>query len=105
MIKERKRKNMAKGWITLETVNSKKLGAGSDPKRFQKMENLIRNTKSLTPFEMKKESEELYAKKKAEEDSLVAAYQDKRLKSEKAIKEAQRIIKASEKAAEKTSQK
>lgn len=52
------------------------------------------SAKPKTAFEMKKESEELYEQAKVHEDSLVAAYNNKRLKSKNAIKEARAIIKA-----------
>ena len=57
------------------------------------MSNLVRNTKTLKAFELKKESEELYEKAKAEEDKLLDAFDRKVVKSKNAIKQAIRIKK------------
>ena len=47
---------------------------------------------SKTEFQLKKESEQLYLVRKAREDALVAAYNDKKLKSKKLISQAKAII-------------
>lgn len=47
---------------------------------------------SKTDVQLKKESEDLYTARKAREDSLVAAYNDKKLKSKKLISQAKTII-------------
>jgi hypothetical protein len=88
---------MAKGWVKVVTVNDVDTVQGTTTeknKRMHSFNNMIRNIKPKTAFEMKKESEELYEQAKAREDNLVAAYNDKRLKSKNAIKEARAIIKA-----------
>ena len=47
---------------------------------------------SKTDIQLKKESEDLYAARKARENALVAAYNDKKLKSKKLISQAKAII-------------
>ena len=47
---------------------------------------------SKTDVQLKKESEDLYATRKAREDALVTAYNDKKLKSKKLISQAKAII-------------
>ena len=59
---------MAKGWKTVYTNRS--TGNKSDFKAFDKA---IRNAQSLSIYELKKRSIELYEKKIAEEDKLIAA--------------------------------
>ena len=55
-------------------------------------ENLIRNTKTLDLKELKEESEKLFNARQAREENLVAAYNNKLLKSKNLIKEAREII-------------
>ena len=50
-------------------------------------------TPTLTVADMKKKSSELYNAQKQKENSLLQAFDDKKLKSEKAIKQAIRIKK------------
>ena len=64
---------MAKGWKTVYTNAS--TGSKSDFKAFDKA---IRNTQSLSTYELKKQSIELYEKKIAEEDKLIAAVESGR---------------------------
>ena len=47
---------------------------------------------SKTDIQLKKESDDLYAARKARENALVAAYNDKKLKSKKLISQAKAII-------------
>lgn len=87
---------MAKGWITIETVNSIKKNAetpAQKQRRLRNMDNLTRNIKRLSIEELKKNSEELYQKQRAEEDKLLQAFAEKRVKSKAAIKQALRIKK------------
>ena len=65
--------------------------------RIAAFEKAIKNTKSLSAEDLKKESDMLYAKKVATEDSLLKAFEDKKLKSNNAIKQALRIKKEREK--------
>ena len=59
---------MAKGWKTVYTNTN--IGNKSDFKTFN---NTIRNTQCLSIDELKKQGIELYEKKIAEEDKLIAA--------------------------------
>ena len=80
---------MAKGWKTVYTNAS--TGSKSDFKAFDKT---IRNTQSLSTYELEKHNIELYEKKIAEEDKLIAAVEAGRatkpeqIERVKAIKEA-----------------
>lgn len=95
---------MAKGWTKVKTVNDapvNKESAADKRKRIHEFENTLRNTPVMSEDELKKHGIQLGNAKEERENSLVQAYEDKRLKSAKAIKEAQRIIRAREKAKEK----
>lgn len=54
-------------------------------------DTMMRSTKSKSIDELKKEGENLYAKKMAKEDSLLEAYKEKKLKSKALIREAKKI--------------
>ena len=96
---------MAKGWTVLKTVNDvefTKEEKQKTNKRFSKMVKQAENEK-LKDIEkdverLKKEGEDLFAKRVAEEDAIVAAYNDKRLKSKALIKKAKKIIQNKKKA-------
>ena len=66
--------------------------------RKMKIDNMVKNVKSLSIEEMKKQSEQNYINKTARENSLIQAYTDKKLKSKALIKEAPALINAKEKA-------
>ena len=86
---------MAKGWTTVETIYSLKNSPETRAEKWRKarlFEKMMAGPK-LSVEEIRKRSVELYNKNKAEEDSLLQAFADKRLKSEKAIKQAIRIKK------------
>jgi len=93
---------MAKGWVELP----RKAGTGTDKltretklkkdRAFQKAAKMADKNR-LKDIEkdierMKRNSEDLYFKRKAEEDKLVDAFNDKKVKSKTAIKEAKKII-------------
>lgn len=87
---------MAKGWTSLITINTAPKSAETAAQRRQRdksFSNLIRNTKSLSVEDLKKQSDELYAKQRAEEDKLLQAFAEKKVKSKTAIKQALRIKK------------
>ena len=91
---------MAKDWITIKTVNSVDTPPKTKAENFKRertYEKIMKTTKSLSVADLKKHSIELYNKKIEEEDKLLQAFEDKRLKSEKAIKQAIRIKKEREK--------
>lgn len=86
---------MEKKWTTIETVNSiKNTETKSDKiKRMKNFDNLIHNTKILSKEDLKKHGDDLFTEKKNAEDQLLEAYNDKKLKSKKLIKQALRIKK------------
>lgn len=87
---------MAKNWTKIPTINDIPKGnkTSADEK---KAANVIRNTKTLNYLDLKKEGEDAFKAKQAENDSLVSSYQDKKLKSKKLIKKAQNLIKKNKK--------
>ena len=54
----------------------------------RKVENIIKNTKSLSIKELKEQSDALYTERLTKEDELIKALEDNKLKSEKLIKQA-----------------
>ena len=84
---------MAKGWKTVYT--NKNTGNKSDFKAFDKA---IRNTQSLSTYELEKQNIELYEKKIAEEDKLIAAVEAGRATKPEQIERANAIKAAREKA-------
>ena len=82
---------MAKGWKTVYTNTNTNTGNKSDFKAFDKA---IRNTQHLSFDELKEQGIELYKKKIAEEDKLIAAVEagcaikPEQIKRVNAIKEA-----------------
>ena len=91
---------MAKGWKTVYTNRS--TGNKSDFKAFDKA---IRNTQSLSIYELKKRSIELYEKKIAEEDKLIAAVEAGRATKPEQIERVKAIKETREKAKAKTEKK
>ena len=91
---------MAKGWKTVYTNIT--TGSKSDFKAFDKA---IRNTQSLSTYELKKQSIELYEKKIAEEDKLIAAVEAGRATKPEQIERVKAIKAAREKAKAKTEKK
>ena len=91
---------MAKGWKTIYTNIT--TGSKSDFKAFDKA---IRNTQSLSTYELKKQSIELYEKKIAEEDKLIAAVEAGRATKPEQIERVKAIKAAREKAKAKTEKK
>ena len=91
---------MAKGWKTVYTNIS--TGNKLDLKAFDKA---IRNTQSLSIYELKKQSIELYEKKIAEEDKLIAAVEDGRATKPEQIERVNAIKEAREKAKAKIEKK
>ena len=79
---------MAKGWTTIETVNSVKNTETKTEKikRLQNFNKLIDKTKQLDKIELKKHG-----------DNLLNAFDEKKLKSDKLIKQALRIKKERDK--------
>ena len=84
---------MAKGWKTVYTNTS--IGNKSDFKAFDKA---IRNTQHLSINELKEQGIELYKKKIAEEDKLIAAVESGRATKPEQIERVNTIKEAREKA-------
>lgn len=98
---------MPKGWILVGTND---LGFGNTEtrqervRREQKFNNAIRNIKSQTVEEMKKESDKLFDAKNAENAQLLQAFKDKKLKSKALIKKAKALKKKEKEAAKKAAE-
>ena len=80
---------MAKDWKTIYTNTDKT--RKTDFKAFNK---LIRNTVSLSTFELKKHGNELYDKRIVEEDKLIAAVEEGRATKPELIEKANTIKEA-----------
>jgi len=86
---------MAKGWSVVKTVNDVEVKPKTyaekyrDNRSFQKT---MAKTKTLSAEDLKKESAELYEIKVWQEENLVAAYNDKRIKSKNLAKKARKLI-------------
>ena len=95
---------MAKGWTKIETVNDNKSVESTSQKQrnLRNFANAIRNTKSLSPEDLKKRSDEHFAAKNAEDAKLLEAFDSKKLKSKNAIKRALQLKKEQAKAEKKT---
>ena len=91
--KERNRKKMAKGWKTVYTNTS--TGNKSDFKAFDKA---IRNTPHLSIDKLKEQGNELYKKKIAKEDKLIAAVESGRATKPEQIERVNAIKEARAKA-------
>lgn len=73
----------------------------SAAKANNKIDKIVKNAKTLSAEDLKKQSEKNYAEKVAAENDLVTAYKEKKLKSEALIKKAQELVKAKEKTSKK----
>ena len=96
---------MAKGWEHFSTVNDAKVENVETKRTRQKQTaKIMRTTPTLSEEELKKASNERYAIKVAKEDSLVAAYDEKKLKSKRLIRQARYIKKTREEAEKKAAE-
>ena len=93
---------MAKGWKTVYTNTNISTGNKSNFKAFDKA---IRNTRHLSIYELKKQGIELYEKKIAEEDKLIAAVEAGRAIKPEQIERVKSIKEAREKTKAKTEKK
>ena len=93
---------MAKGWKTVYTNTNISTGNKSDFKAFDKA---IRNTQHLSIDKLKEQGIELYEKKIAEEDKLIAAVEAGRATKPEQIERVKAIKEAREKAKAKTEKK
>ena len=92
---ERKEEMMMKEKWT--AVSTNKLVSG-DKVNSLSAANIVKNVKRKTYEELEKSCKESYKAKQERENSLVQAYDDKKLKSKALIKEAKALKKAKEKA-------
>ena len=93
---------MAKGWKTVYTNTNTSTGNKSYFKAFDKA---IRNTQHLSIDELKEQGNELYKKKIAKEDKLIAAVESGRATKPEQIERVKAIKEAREKAKAKTEKK
>ena len=93
---------MAKGWKTVYTNTKVSTGNKSNFKTFDKV---IRNIPRLSIYELKKQGIELYEKKIAEEDKLIAAVEAGRATKPEQIERVNAIKEAREKEKAKTEKK
>ena len=86
---------MAKNWIKIDTIYSEgePKTRAERAKASKAYKKLMAKTQTLTVVEMKKRSANAYNDQKEKENNLLKAFDDKKLKSEKAIKQAIRIKK------------
>ena len=87
---------MAKNWIKIDTIYSLKNSPetkAEQRRKSKRYKSLMAKTESLSIPDIRKNSVILYNEQKQKENSLLQAYDDKKLKSENAIKQAIRIKK------------
>ena len=93
---------MAKGWTVLETVNDRKNPITEEQKK-RNRKNFAKAIKNAEDARLKdvdkdlerlkKEGEDLYWTRFNEEEKLLDAYKNKKVKSKEAIKRAKKLIK------------
>ena len=86
---------MAKDWVRVEKIE-KIFNIAPMEVNDKKFNKLIRNTKTLSVEDLKKEANDLHEANEIKENSLIVGLDNNLLKSEKAIKEATRIKKMRE---------
>lgn len=79
---------MAKGWTQLSNVNT----LVKTNTNFKGLDQLLRVTEKVSSDKLKQEGIDLFNAKKEKDEALIAAYNEKKLKSNKLIKEAQNLI-------------
>ena len=95
---------MAKGWKTVYTNTNTNISTGNKS-NFKAFDKAIRNTQHLSIYELKKQGIELYEKKIAEEDKLIAAVEAGRATKPEQIERVNAIKEAREKEKAKTEKK
>ena len=88
---------MAKGWTSAFTIN----GDSKINNKSRNFDKIIRNTKTPSLEQMKKDSEDAFIKQSHENEALLDAFANKKLKSKAAIRRALRLKKEAEKAEKK----
>ena len=97
---------MPKGWTTIYT-NADKTTENTRVKinRAHKFDNVIKSIKTPTYEELKREFDQIYEAKCAEDEYLLQGFDQKKLKSKKLVKQALKLKKEREKAAAKEAKK
>lgn len=75
-----------------KVMDNKVTGTGSKAERVKKDKIFNKMTRTASSKDLKKESDEAFVAKQAREDSLVAAFEAKKLKSKSLIKEAKKLV-------------
>ena len=88
---------MAKGWKTVYTNTNTNINTGNKS-YFKAFDKAIRNTQHLSIDELKEQGNELYKKKIAKEDKLIAAVEAGRATKPEQIERVNTIKEAREKA-------
>ena len=86
---------MAKNWIKIDTIYSPIAPETREERqrKTKRYNHLMATTETLSAKDLKKKSIEAYNENKEKENNLLQAYDDKKLKSENAIKQAIRLKK------------
>ena len=87
---------MANTWKKISTVNDVPVSTETAQEKFKRersFKNATHNVRSLSLEDMKKHSDELFAKKQAEDANLLDAFEQKKLKSKVVIKKATQLKK------------
>ena len=88
------------GWQVVYTNALESLGTRQEQnRRIRKLDNVIKNMKPMKVEEMKQHGDDLYEINLLNENYLLSAYNDKKLKSKALIKNAKKIIAKHEKMA------
>ena len=82
---------MAKGWTTVGTIWDMPPAEYDRVKADRYFSTLMKKTKTKSAKDLKEEGIELYKAKIANDDALLDAYENKRLKNKDAIKQAMAI--------------
>lgn len=91
---------MSKNWETVFTNATKETRTKAEQVRqAQTAEKMLRSLSSRKEVNLKKEGDDAFAVQAAREDSLIAAFGEKKLKSKALIKEAKSLIAKREKIA------
>ena len=97
---------MSKKWETVYTnANTNKTSKSTQTAADKAYNRMIKSLKGAKSEDLKKESDKAFADKQARENSIVAAFEAKKLKSEALIAEAKDILADREKKAKKNNRK
>ena len=90
---------MAKGWVSVDfyNTNTEVETPVEKNRKMRKFDNLIRKTSSLSISNLNNQAQADFVKQQAEEDQLLEAYNEKKLKSKALIERAKAIKKQRDK--------